>query len=76
MSEFLIGASVLLLGGVLLVCLPWLRRSKKAQQDVLTNTRLIKQRLAELTVEQSQGLLSETDRLQAEQELKLALLDV
>lgn len=75
MSEFLIGASVLLLGGVLLVCLPWLRRSKKAQQDVLTNTRLIKQRLAELTVEQSQGLLSETDRLQAEQELKLALLD-
>jgi cytochrome c-type biogenesis protein CcmI len=74
-SEFLIGASVLLLGAVFLVCLPWLMRSKKAQQDVLTNTRLIKQRLAELTVEQSQGLLSETDRLQAEQELKLALLD-
>lgn len=75
MSEFLIGASVLLLSAVLLVCLPWLRRSKQTQQDVLTNTRLIKQRLVELTVEQSQGLLSETDRLQAEQELKLALLD-
>jgi cytochrome c-type biogenesis protein CcmI len=74
-SEFLIGAIALLLGAVLLVCLPWLKRSKKTQQDVLTNTRLIKQRLAELTVEQSQGLLSETDRLQAEQELKLALLD-
>jgi cytochrome c-type biogenesis protein CcmI len=74
-SEFLIGASVLLLSAVLLVCLPWLRRSKQTQQDVLTNTRLIKQRLVELTVEQSQGLLSETDRLQAEQELKLALLD-
>ncbi|MDP5133157.1 MAG: c-type cytochrome biogenesis protein CcmI [Paraglaciecola sp.] len=75
MSEFLIGAGVLSFGALLLVSLPWLMRSKRAQQDVLTNTRLIKQRLAELNIEQAQGLLTETDRQQAEQELKLALLE-
>jgi cytochrome c-type biogenesis protein CcmH/NrfG len=36
---------------------------------------LIKQRLNELHTEQQQGLLSDTDRLQSEVELKLALLD-
>lgn len=75
MSGFFIGAAVLLLAALLLISLPWLLRKKTAQQDVLTNTRLIKQRLAELSVEQDQGLLSKSDRLQAEQELKFALLD-
>jgi cytochrome c-type biogenesis protein CcmI len=74
-SEFFIWASVLLLSALLLICLPWFLRSKKQQQDVLTNTRLIKLRLTELGVEQAQGLLTEEDRIQAEQELKLALLD-
>lgn len=75
MSEFLIGAGVLILAALLLVSLPWLMRNKRTQQDILSNTRLIKQRLVELSVEQEQGLLTEIDRKQAEQELKLALLD-
>lgn len=69
------GVSVLVLMALLFISLPWLLRSKRAQQDVLTNTRLIKLRLSELAVEQEQGLLSQSDREQAENELKLALLD-
>ena len=72
---YLGGASVLVILALLLISLPWLHRSKKNQQDVLTNTRLVKLRLSELAVEQEQGLLSASDRQQAENELKLALLD-
>ena len=69
------GASLLVLVALILISLPWLMRSKRVQQDVLTNTRLVKLRLSELAVEQEQGLLSHADRVQAENELKLALLD-
>ena len=72
---YLGGASVLVLMALIFISLPWLLRRKRAQQDVLTNTRLIKLRLSELAVEQEQGLLSQSDREQAENELKLALLD-
>lgn len=72
---YLGGASALVIVALLFISVPWLRRTKRVQQDVLTNTRLIKLRLSELTVEQEQGLLSESDRIQAENELKMALLD-
>ena len=75
MIVFIGGASVLVVLALLLISLPWLRRKPSAQQDVLTNTRLIKLRLSELAVEQEQGLISSSDRQQAETELKLALLD-
>ena len=75
MIVFIGGASVLVVLALLLISLPWLKRKPSARQDVLTNTRLIKLRLSELAVEQEQGLISKSDREQAETELKLALLD-
>lgn len=75
MIVFIGGASVLVVLALLLISLPWLRRKPSVQQDVLTNTRLIKLRLSELAIEQEQGLISKSDREQAETELKLALLD-
>src|SRR5690606_7044158 len=72
---FIGGASVLVVLALLFISVPWLRRKQRSQQDVLTNIRLVKSRLSELAVEQEQGLLSKSDREQAETELKLALLD-
>jgi len=57
------------------ILFPWLTNSPDDTVSRLTNKSLIKQRLIELHTEQQQGLLSDTDRLQSENELKLALLD-
>ena len=57
------------------IAYPWLRKTADDSVSTLTNKSLIKQRLIELQTEQQQGLLSDTDRLQSENELKLALLD-
>ncbi|NCP65627.1 MAG: c-type cytochrome biogenesis protein CcmI [Paraglaciecola sp.] len=75
MSAFIFGTIGLCLAAVLLAALPWLSKVLFKRGDELTNTRLIKQRLLELQSEEQQGLLSASDRLQAENELKLALLD-
>jgi len=75
LSAFIFGTIGLCLAAVLLAALPWLSKVLFKRGDELTNTRLIKQRLLELQSEEQQGLLSASDRLQAENELKLALLD-
>ncbi|WP_158966939.1 c-type cytochrome biogenesis protein CcmI [Paraglaciecola sp. L3A3] len=75
MNEFYIGAGVLLAAAVLLIFLPWLRKTNSTEEDTLTNTSLIRQRIGELTTEQNQGLLTDTDRQQSENEFKMALLD-
>ena len=60
---------------LLFIAYPWLSKNDDDSVSTLTNKSLIKQRLNELHTEQQQGLLSDTDRLQSEVELKLALLD-
>ena len=57
------------------IAFPWFRKNTDDSVSTLTNKSLIKQRLNELHTEQQQGLLSDTDRLVSENELKLALLD-
>jgi cytochrome c-type biogenesis protein CcmI len=74
-SNFYFFAALLIVFALVLVALPWLKKKKDKQQDVLSNTQLIKQRIVELTRETKEGLLSEQDRQQSETELKLALLD-
>jgi cytochrome c-type biogenesis protein CcmI len=75
LSVFILGTIGLSLAALLLAALPWLSMVLFKRGDELTNTRLIKQRLLELHSEEQQGLLSSSDRVQAENELKLALLD-
>lgn len=75
MIDFVVGAGIFILLAVLLVSFPWITLNKRSRQDELTNTRIVKHRLTELQVEQQQGLLDAEDRVQAEAELKLALLD-
>jgi cytochrome c-type biogenesis protein CcmI len=75
LNAFIFGTIGLCLAAVLLAALPWLSKVLFKRGDELTNTRLIKQRLLELQSEEQQGLLSSSDRVQAENELKLALLD-
>jgi cytochrome c-type biogenesis protein CcmI len=74
-SFFYFGVVVSVLIGLLFIAFPWLRKNSDDADSTLTNKSLIKQRLTELHSEQQQGLLSDTDRLQSENELKLALLD-
>jgi cytochrome c-type biogenesis protein CcmI len=75
MSTFYLGAAVCLLLALLFIVFPWLGKKNRVSQDILTNKSVIKQRLDELLTEQEHGLLSDTDRLQSEKELKLTLLD-
>jgi cytochrome c-type biogenesis protein CcmI len=75
MTLFYLCLLLFTLAGILVVCLPWLKKHQSLSANTLSNTGLIKQRLVELHIEQQQGLLSEVDRLQSENELKLALLD-
>lgn len=75
MSFFYLGAALFVVIGLLFIAFPWLRKNTDDSVSTLTNKSLIKQRLNELQSEQQQGLLSDTDRLQSENELKLALLD-
>lgn len=75
MSLFYLGVALFVVIGLLFIAFPWLRKNADDPVSTLTNKSLIKQRLHELHTEQQQGLLSDTDRLQSENELKLALLD-
>jgi cytochrome c-type biogenesis protein CcmI len=72
---FYLGAVLFVVIGLLFIAFPWFRKNPDESVSALTNKKLIKQRLNELHTEQQQGLLSDTDRLQSENELKLALLD-
>jgi cytochrome c-type biogenesis protein CcmI len=74
-SLFYLGAILSVAIFLLFIVFPWFRNSADDTASTLTNKSLIKQRLLELQIEQQQGLLSDTDRLQSENELKLALLD-
>jgi cytochrome c-type biogenesis protein CcmI len=74
-SFFYLGAVLSVVICLLFIVYPWLRKSPDDSASTLTNKSLIKQRLIELHTEQQQGLLSDTDRVLSENELKLALLD-
>jgi cytochrome c-type biogenesis protein CcmI len=54
--------------------IPVIRQRNKIAEQTVDNIQLVKGRLKEIQQEFSQGLLSEADHHQAEQELKLALL--
>ena len=75
MSLFYLGAVISVVIFLLFIIFPWFRKANDDSVSRLTNKGLIKQRLTELHTEQQQGLLSDSDRLQSENELKLALLD-
>lgn len=72
MNNFYAGAALLTLLALALIAFPWLR--SRGKQPLVDNTSLIKQRLGELSREVEQGLLDPGQQQQAEQELKLALL--
>ena len=74
-SEFYIIVSGLITLVLLIVAFLWLRNKNHAKQDSLSNTQIVKQRLAELDREVQEGLISEHDKRQAVDELKLALVD-
>jgi len=74
-SLFYLGAVISVVIFLLFIIFPWVRKANDDSVSRLTNKGLIKQRLIELRTEQQQGLLSDSDRLQSENELKLALLD-
>ena len=77
MSMFWIAAILMVAVFVLFLVVPLLKQSSNGHQDafILSNTRLIKQRLAELEDEFNQGLISDKHKEQAQKELKLALLE-
>ena len=75
MSLFYLGAVLSIVIFLMFILFPWFTKRPDDSVSTLTNKSLIKQRLIELHTEQQQGLLSDTDRLQSENELKLALLD-
>ncbi|APE01119.1 c-type cytochrome biogenesis protein CcmI [Alteromonas mediterranea] len=74
-SEFYIIVSGLITLVLLIIAFPWLRSINHAKQDSLSNTQIVKQRLVELEREVQEGLISEHDKRQAVDELKLALVD-
>jgi cytochrome c-type biogenesis protein CcmI len=74
-TYLILGAVILCLVGISFVLIPWYFSRSRTQQDTLTNTQLIRQRLIEIEDDRVHGLLSEEDKIQAEEELKLALLD-
>jgi cytochrome c-type biogenesis protein CcmI len=74
-SLFYLGVALSIVICLMFIIFPWFRKSNDDSVSILTNKSLIKQRLKELHTEQQQGLLSDTDRLQSENELKLALLE-
>lgn len=75
MIYLVVGAVILCLVGLSFVLVPWYFSRSRVQQDTLTNTQLIRQRLVEIEQECEEGLLSKEDKQQSEQELKVALLD-
>ena len=77
MSWLEFGLSVAALVAVLLIliALPWLRRGAEQENVSSANVSVVKQRLAELEREVSEGLLTEPDMRQASDEIKVALVD-
>ena len=75
-AEFYVVVSGLITFVLLIIAFPWLRKKSHAKQDSLSNTQIVKQRLTELDREVSEGLISESDKQQAVDELKLALVDL
>ncbi|GAA0855922.1 c-type cytochrome biogenesis protein CcmI [Aliiglaciecola litoralis] len=75
MSSYWLGVALLSLLAIGIIVLPWIRKGDRATQDILTNTRIIKQRMQELDREVSEGLVSAEDKQSAINELKLALVD-
>ncbi len=67
--------ALLVLVALSFIVLPWVLKNTRREQDVLSNTQVIKPRIEELQREVSEGLLSAEDKATAETELKLALLD-
>lgn len=77
MQTFLIiGIGLMMLAGVFFAIPLWRRRQTLDDSDYqLSNIRLIKQRIAELEEEVTQGVMTEKHKEQAIKELKLALVD-
>lgn len=75
MTLFYLGAGLSVVICLLFIAFPWLKKAADESVSTLSNKSLIKQRLNEINTEQQQGLLSDADRVQSENELKLALLD-
>jgi len=74
---FYIIAIVLVLLSAFFIVYPIIKNKRQTHEQayILSNTRLIKQRLIELDEEFSQGVISDKHRQQAQKELKLALID-
>lgn len=75
MSSFWFSALLLLLFAVLLVFLPWWLSRHRQNRETLSNTGIVRQRLQELERECAEGLIGNEDKVQAIEELKLALVD-
>ncbi|MCP4236022.1 MAG: c-type cytochrome biogenesis protein CcmI, partial [Aestuariibacter sp.] len=75
MSWLEFGLSVAALVAVLLIliALPWFRRGAEQENVSSANVSVVKQRLAELEREVSEGLLTEQDMRRASDEIKVAL---
>ncbi|WP_269517567.1 c-type cytochrome biogenesis protein CcmI [Alteromonas sp. BMJM2] len=74
-SEFYLIVSGLITLVLLIIAFPFLRYKNHAKRDSLSNTQIIRQRLVELEREVKEGLISEIDKRQAVDELKIALVD-
>lgn len=74
-SEFYLIVSGLITLVLLIIAFPFLRNKNHAKRDSLSNTQIIRQRLLELEREVKEGLISEIDKRQAVDELKIALVD-
>lgn len=74
-SEFYLIVTGLITLVIMAVVFPWLRGKNHAKVDSLNNAQIVKQRLGELDREVKEGLISERDKRQAVDELKLALVD-
>ena len=75
MNDFTLWVSLFVLIGLAVVLVPWFMSKSRQEQDTLTNAKIVKQRLTELDRELSEGLLSESDKQDAVNELKIDLLD-
>ncbi|MDO6710127.1 c-type cytochrome biogenesis protein CcmI [Aliiglaciecola sp. 2_MG-2023] len=75
MNSYWLGIAMLSAIAVGILIVPWLLKRNRHQQDVLTNTQIIKQRMQELNREVDEGLISTDDKDIAVKELKLALVD-
>lgn len=60
---------------ILVVSLPWIRVRNQNPIDQLRNAQIVKQRLVEMEREADEGLISEADKQQAIDELKIALVE-